>query len=629
MTTSGGKLWTQRRVLHYSGLRPCVSYSIPLFLHNSDVNEVFFTDSDGRPLPCCRDYVYEALDHSLFWLGSRSSESGCAVAYVHLGMPGGCGGPRLYRSSEVLALADFFSGGKSGVLARWEACIGMEAFQANGRGGIVSGRDLICTEPFQHVEEGGIGVPPCDPGGEALWIEPGQEGLALRRKVLPLVGCGNCDRVHLRAHFYDDGEAGSGHWLWCGSSAGEAAVGLPVRTSGEEFYGYMQGPLSAASSLHCAPWQRSYVPRRSGWHVFELIWEEAMLHILIDNEPISMEPASGCQSEAEVCLYSSGKGYGVWAGVELFHTPAGQSTWGLGVQASSPGCFVPWELKSTEETGFWQDSGDFVIEHVSTSKICTLVPTWQQMLDAFAAVPGYTTHPVMQRMLGGVYEIITERPEDGMFGLLCPDGFMRFFPPAAAPMLHQDSSVPGPVANDSEAKDDVQSLQELLPVPIESLPVPPPAARADAIEDSALPATPRGLRLECWSVPNETDIEQLERILAHFVTLLQDEGVALPENIRLVGPCKELSHNRCCVYRFGTRRLHLATRSTDDGRLVLVVRCGGGFMDFLDFARRHGGLEQLRLRRQVGANSTSMVRVTSVLAEGRVHLRDASQKRDP
>jgi len=79
---------------------------------------------------------------------------------------------------------------------------------------------------------------------------------------------------------------------------------------------------------------------------------------------------------------------------------------------------------------------------------------------------------------------------------------------------------------------------------------------------------------------------------------------------------------RCFVYGFGTRRLHLAARSTDDGRLVLVVRCGGGFMDFLDFARRHGGLERLRLQRQVGALGAGRVCLTSVLAEGHVQIRE-------
>jgi len=145
---------------------------------------------------------------------------------------------------------------------------------------------------------------------------------------------------------------------------------------------------------------------------------------------------------------------------------------------------------------------------------------------------------------------------------------------------------------------------------------------ADALARSESPVGQPGLLLECWSVATESDIEQTQRVVAHFIALLEREGVALPENIRLVAPCRESSHQRCFVYRFGTRRLHLAARSTDDGRLVLVVRCGGGFMDFLDFARRHGGLEKLRLKRQLRADGTGTVRLTSSFAGGRVRIRE-------
>merc|ERR1711879_339454 len=54
------------------------------------------------------------------------------------------------------------------------------------------------------------------------------------------------------------------------------------------------------------------------------------------------------------------------------------------------------------------------------------------MVAAFDAVTGDPTvmiHPVMQQMLGTVNDIIEER-SDGMIGLLCPDGYLRYFPPA-------------------------------------------------------------------------------------------------------------------------------------------------------------------------------------------------------
>jgi hypothetical protein len=335
-----------------------------------------------------------------------------------------------------------------------------------------------------------------------------------------------------------------------------------------------------------------------------------------------------------VCLFSSGGGYGVWAGIELFHTPVGQLTWGLGVQTGKAGEFSPWHCHASEEEGFWQDSGDFVIEHVSTGTLCTLVPAWQQLVDAFDAVAssGLRIHPVMQSMLGQVHEIIEKR-QDGMIGLLCPDGFIRFFPPAVCIPSLEDAPVvalaseepllpPPPPPYDEtvlpQARDD-----ELTHPPPEQL---PPVEHPSATVEQAAVVMPssreQGLTFECWSIAAEKDLEQIERVVSQLVSALQADGVVLPENIRMVCPCKEDKHNRCFVYRFGTRRLHFATRSTDDGRVTLVVRCGGGFMDFLDFARRHGGLEQLRLLRQMGANGTGQVHLSSTLSAGRVRVRE-------
>jgi len=148
---------------------------------------------------------------------------------------------------------------------------------------------------------------------------------------------------------------------------------------------------------------------------------------------------------------------------------------------------------------------------------------------------------------------------------------------------------------------------------------------AEAMTIDAAHVAQPGLVLECWSVPQETDMEQIQRVVAHFVALLEGEGVELPENIRLIAPCREASHQRCFVYRFGTRRLHFAARSTDDTRLALVVRCGGGFMDILDFARRHGGLEKLRLHRQLQGNGTGTLRLNSTLSEGCVRIREGQR----
>merc|ERR1712196_339186 len=119
----------------------------------------------------------------------------------------------------------------------------------------------------------------------------------------------------------------------------------------------------------------------------------------------------------------------------------------------------------------------------------------------------------------------------------------------------------------------------------------------------------------------------MERAMAHFIALAEAQGVALPPNIRLIAPCKEPAHKRCFVYNFGTRRLHFAVRENTDGRLQLVVRCGGGFMDFMNFARCNGALEQLRMQRvQGGHNASGTVNLTSVLAAGRVRVREVPRR---
>jgi len=63
----------------------------------------------------------------------------------------------------------------------------------------------------------------------------------------------------------------------------------------------------------------------------------------------------------------------------------------------------------------------------------------------------------------------------------------------------------------------------------------------------------------------------------------------------------------------------MSTRVAQDGRLSLVVRCGGGFMDFLEFARRNGSLQQLKLQKQAPAQGAA--RFSSVLSGGRLKVK--------
>jgi len=602
------KLWTRCKHFEYAGLDADAVYSLPVFLRIEDAAETYFTDIEGWVLPCCRDYIYEALDHHLYWVRCKAPASGTLRMHVYCGMPGGCGGPRLSSSSTVLDLAEFFGGAKSTLLKNWEVECS------------TGGAPKLSIEPFLGVDDGGAGAPLCNIKGQTLWIEPGGDTI-LRHHVQPAP---HGSRVHLRTHFYDDGEPSSSQWVGRQCADKSAAVGLRSSASPEQdFYGYSAGGLLISNT----DWKNHCVPRSVGWHRFELIWEEQSLLVIIDSEPITMECNAGesCASD-QVCLFSKGSGYGVWAGVELFYTPRGQSTWALGIQSPSEGACMPWELNAPAEIGYWQVLGEHVIQHVSVGRWCKLVDSWEFMEASFAqnaTDPTVAIHPVMRKMLGSMHEVIEERA-DGMIGLLCPDGFLRFFPPAVQALPEE----PTPEMSAPECSDmDHGALAAPPAYPRENhvetvnstelAAARPVATACDAVRESQeVQAIARGVVLDCWSEPSESELQKIERVVAHFVQLMHQQGVALPQNINMVSQCKEASHKRCFVYRFGTRRLHFAARTMDDGRLLLVVRCGGGFMDFVEFARRHGGLEEIKLRKQLEA--TGVVRINRVLKGGSI-----------
>lgn len=111
---------------------------------------------------------------------------------------------------------------------------------------------------------------------------------------------------------------------------------------------------------------------------------------------------------------------------------------------------------------------------------------------------------------------------------------------------------------------------------------------------------------------------RVDRVMQQFLVALQEAGMVMPNNIRRIQACRVSGHSNCVVYHFGTRRLHVATNALGGGRLSLVVRCGGGYMDFVEFARRHGSLESLRLERQLANDDRRAIRFASVLSSGKV-----------
>merc|ERR1719401_3250191 len=109
--------------------------------------------------------------------------------------------------------------------------------------------------------------------------------------------------------------------------------------------------------------------------------------------------------------------------------------------------------------------------------------------------------------------------------------------------------------------------------------------------------------------------------MEHFIAA----GVVVPENFQRVGQCgSRRDPQPCFIYRFGTRRLHLNIREGEGGRLCLVVRCGGGFLDFAEFARKNGSAEQLKMVRmqRTSSQGTHVLQVASVLSHRRHQVHD-------
>jgi hypothetical protein len=167
-----------------------------------------------------------------------------------------------------------------------------------------------------------------------------------------------------------------------------------------------------------------------------------------------------------------------------------------------------------------------------------------------------------------------------------------------------------------------QQTAQTIPEPLPVLVVEPPPAPAGR------PATAAGgLTIECWSLPGEADLERIERVVGVFVEQLVAAGVTMPENFERVGRCGARTDPQPChIYRFGTRRLHLNIREAAGGRLCLVVRCGGGFLDFAEFARKNGSVEQLKLLRmqRQPTQGRQVLQLASVYQKGQRQVKEVN-----
>eukprot|EP00746_Dinoflagellata_sp_MGD_P000349 gnl/MRDRNA2_/MRDRNA2_100626_c0_seq1.p1 gnl/MRDRNA2_/MRDRNA2_100626_c0~~gnl/MRDRNA2_/MRDRNA2_100626_c0_seq1.p1 ORF type:complete len:277 (-),score=64.16 gnl/MRDRNA2_/MRDRNA2_100626_c0_seq1:87-917(-) len=127
---------------------------------------------------------------------------------------------------------------------------------------------------------------------------------------------------------------------------------------------------------------------------------------------------------------------------------------------------------------------------------------------------------------------------------------------------------------------------------------------------------PEAFAIECWSVPTfETSGERMEYLVKTLYANMRAVGMIVPENCAQVAAC-ESGHGHCFLYQYGTKRVHITERKVA-GRIVLIVRCGGGFLDFVEFSKRYGKIEQSKLAR----DSDRRVQMTSVLSKGRMVLK--------
>lgn len=633
--------WTRCERLSFSGTLARARYTLPLFVHDNDFGKMLLTDVGGRALSCYRDVVYEAVDHCLLWVcfDFRQDPSVLPVARVHIysspehseeevaKMPSYLS---FQQAEDTLLFADFFHGSPEDILKRWTVATDVDAVGAR-----VS---VSCRQDFGPQES--ISSPASMLAGQALCLDCSRGPIALRLAA-PTGAASSEGRLHLRAHFWDDGEdhVNYAHWLGFKSRFGSGALGLAFGIDGE--YSFLHGTVPSGARGEYDGWKRGLLDRSKGWHLLEILLEHGEMSMCIDGESLSLERAEGKHSCEEVWLVSRCGGLGLWAGVELFFTPHGENTWELGVQSIRQGMRLPWTTASQDEFRYQCDDSGAIQPMVFRTGLKIRVVRFRALLEnAFSRVAtpenNYRYMPEMDQMLGLEYEVQAVL-SDGMVGLPAPDGSdegIWFFPPISLRINYAAADLPAAAPSPSRGPPDAHSAPDFAAPAAPAAHAsrrsggrdhPPPTPSAE--HRPSRPPT-SGLSIECWSLPGEEELAKIERVVHTFLEHLERAGVALPQNVCRVETCPEARHAGCQVYNFGTRRLHVSSRETPEGRLLLVVRCGGGFVDFVQFARRHGSLERLRIERRVDPNKREVVHLTSVMASGRVKVTEGRADAD-
>jgi hypothetical protein len=276
-------------------------------------------------------------------------------------------------------------------------------------------------------------------------------------------------------------------------------------------------------------------------------------------------------------------------------------------------CFFPPEVLTILRSDFEPGLRARVVS--SKSK---LLAAFDEIADDYPedAIGRGRYHPGMDSMMGHVYTVV-DVLKSGLVALPSPEGdAVWLFPPSILEMVCVEEvleapSTPPPETpayvevNEDKKEDEQEEAEEEEVIPAEEDEEEPIQEDAPVAPPPPPIETPSDLPSVCMQLPSETPRERVERAMAFNIKQLVAAGVELPANIQLVDKCHAKEHGGCFVYRFGTRRLHVTTQAVDEGRLLLVVRCGGGFADFAEFAKRHARSEIAKLQHKLPTSATA------------------------
>jgi len=629
MSVGAGGVWRKRQTLCFPDVQRGLPHALPFFAHES-LGTVLFTDLAGQVLPVCQDTLYEAVDHSLLWVyyvgpsekDKAAWEAAIVGALVYLYWDKEDDQARAGEAPHGGILADdvrYVAEVDHHFVPCDEVFLLAEQFHvACRKGELPVGWDAVGNMPVSEV--GACTEAPCRdheaPWGQVLVLRP-RRGFAALQRELPRLPA-KPSRLHLRVRFYDDCSQRACHWIAVASRLGMGVIG--VSPSAASCYCTSNHSLDFSDPA-AGQWQSTTVRRSIGWHLFELELQESLI-VSIDREPVKTLALQDPQDCESLLLGASAGGCAKWGNVEVLHTAEGHGTWEAGVLCIKPGNRRPWRIRSTEE-GRWRIEG---------SEVAMLLDDPIEPDDSADVPIELEAGPPVEEVPAAA--LPAELPPDEELPAAEPPAAELPDEPPAAPQANPEDLFPEE-ATEPSALEFPQHEEEQIQSPdeVESPTSPSRASgkrRAAASKRKATslrrppsrstmsPRSPKsphrgsGLTVECWTIPGEADVERMDRVVALFVDKLAEARIVAPDNILRLEACDEPQHPNCHLYSFGTRRLHLALREGDGGHLSLVVRTGGGFLDFMEFARKHGAIEQLKLQRRTdpqGNQSLQLVRV--------------------